>query len=77
VTHTFVDLGVVVEGAGGEDEFSELLARMLAVDPRILPVFCGRGGGFFVGFLGSLFSHTGDHHMGAVIYLPLSKFSFR
>jgi len=50
VTHTFVDLGVVVEGAGGEDEFSELLARMLAVDPRILPVFCGRTGGFLLVF---------------------------
>jgi len=65
VTHTFVDLGVVVEGAGGEDEFSELLARMLAVDPRILPVFCGRGGGFFCWFSRfSFFSHWRPPHGG-------------
>jgi len=47
---TFVGLSIVVEGTGGEDEFSELLARMFAVDPRILPVFYGnkRGSAFII-----------------------------
>lgn len=69
MTHTLIGFRIVVEGARGEDKFSELLARMFALNPRVVPVGCVKKKTFK--------PHAEKETPKNWVYVPLSKFSSR